>query len=516
MATASTAVRDPAGRVSELARAANPLWTALFILAAVVAFRATGTVDPDVSWQLWIAHQLNGGVRLYRDIVEANPPLWFWMAMPVDRLVSLIHLRSDHLLILMIGCSAALSLVGTNRILESVSRPSRTWLLCFAALVLVAMPWAQFGQREQIALIATLPYAALIGARRTGRSFPSGFAFAVGACAALGFALKPYFLLVPLSLDRWLLAEQGRKWRPFRAETIALATVGLLDAVALAVFARAYVSIELPLLLLAYEVTGAERMLDLFQPAVLTGLVTLLLLLAHGRAVRSERSGFAGAMAVAATAFATAYFIQAKGWSYQAIPLAGCAGIALAAVLTADTKPRVVLLAAPALLVLPFWIAAKQAVYEPAFKDVRSGIEGLRPGDSVGFLATDPAVAWSVTLQNGLRYPSRYYGFWMMRAIVNNEHAARRDPRLTDLGRNVVEQTVEDFRCQQPKRVLVARPTPAAARQGEFDILPFFLRDPNFAELLSHYRPVWRSGTLERFDQVSPLAPARTCILRAS
>ncbi len=45
---------------------------------------AVGTVDPDVAWQLWIAHQVNHGGRLYRDMVEVNPPLWFWMALPVD------------------------------------------------------------------------------------------------------------------------------------------------------------------------------------------------------------------------------------------------------------------------------------------------------------------------------------------------------------------------------------------------------------------------------------------------
>jgi hypothetical protein len=516
MATASTAVRDPHGRVSEIARAVNPLWAALAIAAAVVAIRATGTVDPDVSWLLWIAHQLNGGARLYRDMIEANPPLWFWMAIPVDGLAGLVHVRSDHVLIPLVGCLAALSLVATDRILEPIERPHRTWLLSVAALVLVAMPWAQFGQREQIALIGTLPYAALIGARRNGCSLPRGLASCVGAGAALGFALKPYFLLAPLSLELWLLAGRGREWRPIRVETIAVVAVGSLYAVALLLFARDYLSIELPLLLLAYRVTGAERVVDLFQPAVLTGLATLLLLLAHGRLVRSERSGFAGAMTIAAAAFAAAYFVQAKGWSYQAIPLAGCAALALAALVTAERRPRIVLLAAPALLCLPFWLAAKDAMREPPFADARQGLEGLRRGDSVGFLATDPAFAWSVTFQDGFRYPSRYYGFWMMRAVVNNERAARPDPRLTELGRRVVEQTVQDFRCDPPRRILVARPAPVAAKRSEFDILPFFLRDPHFAELLSHYRPVRRSKNVERFDQLSPLAPGSNCIRRVT
>ena len=57
---------------------------ALAVTVLVTAWRTAGTVDSDVSWQLWIARQLNGGARLYRDIVEVNPPLWFWMALPVE------------------------------------------------------------------------------------------------------------------------------------------------------------------------------------------------------------------------------------------------------------------------------------------------------------------------------------------------------------------------------------------------------------------------------------------------
>lgn len=517
MATASTIARDPRGRGGKFTAAllANPLCVALAIVAAVVTVRSFGTVDADVSWQLWIAHQLNRGVHLYRDIVEANPPLWFWMAMPIDWLASLVHVRSDHVLILGIGCCAALSLAATNRLLDAIRRPSRTLLLGYAALVLVAMPWLQFGQREQIVLIVTLPYAALIGARRVGKPVTIPFAFLVGLGAALGFALKHYFLLVPIFLEIWLLVGQGRKWRPLRPETIAVVAVGIFYAAAFALFARDYFSVQLPLILLAYGVTGAERVVDLFQPAVLTGLATLALLIASARTSRSERSGFAGAMAVAAVGFAIAYFIQAKGWSYHAVPLAGCAAIALAALLTTGAKPRATMLAAPALLCLPFWIGAQQAMSaDGTGADVEHALAGLHSGDSVGFIGTDPALGWSVTLQHGFSYPSRYYGFWMMRAVVNNEEAGTPDPRLVELGKRVIADTVQDFRCVPPKRIIVARPTAGAAAAGDFDILAFFLRDPQFGRLLAHYRPIQRTS-VETYGLVSPLDAGRDCVRRA-
>lgn len=516
MASVSTiAPRGDAGRLLAIALD-HPLRTALAIVAAVVALRAPGTVGSDVSWQLWIAHQLNGGVRLYRDVVETNPPLWFWMGVPVDWLSELLHVRSDHVLIVLIGGLAALSLTATSRILDGMDRQSRCLLLGFAALVLVGIPWLQAGQREQIALIGTLPYAALVGARRTGRAVSWKLAAAIGIGAALGFALKHYFLLVPVLLELWLFAGQRKRWRPVRPETLAVAAVGLAYAAAFGLFARDYLTGALPLILLAYGVTGAERFIDLLQPAVLTAAATLAIVAAHPRLLRSEGSGLAAAMAVASIGFAGAYFIQAKGWSYHAVPFAGCAAIALAASLAGGARPpRWAALAAPALLVLPFWIAAQQAMTEPPTDiDVRGAVEGLHAGDSVGFIGTDPALGWNVTLQDRFLYPGRYNGFWMMRAVVRNEAARSPDPRLSALGAQAVRQTVHDFRCAPPIRIVVARPSHEAVRRGEFDILRFFLRDSEFARLLAHYRPVSRTS-VQVFERATPLERGSNCLRRA-
>ena len=515
MASASIPASDhryrTAGIVAAIAR--KPLWPALALVAAIVSVRACGSVDADVSWQLWVAHQLNGGARLYRDVVEGNPPLWFWMGMPVDALAQLTHVRSDHVLIALVGCCAALSLAATDRLLRAMPERRRALLLAYAALVLVAMPWLQFAQREHIALIGALPYAALIAARRNGRVASVSLALLVGAGAALGFALKHYFLLVPISLELWLAISLRKAWRPFRPETIAVAAVGIVYAAAFAFFAPDYFSVTLPMLILAYGATGAERAIDLFQPAVLTGLATLALLIAFRGTLRSERTGIAAALIVAAIAFAAAYFIQSKGWSYHAVPLAGCAAIALAASLTAEQKPRFMALAAPALLLLPLWIGAQQAMrHQETSPDVLQAVAGLHPGDSVAFIGTDPAFGWPVTLQRGFRYPSRYSSFWMMRAVVKNEAAGGANAGLAEFGRRAVRETVEDFRCDPPKRIIVARPPVASS--GEFDILAFFHRDPEFSRLLAHYRPIQRTS-VETFELAAPLGRTGSCIRRA-
>jgi hypothetical protein len=481
------------------AAAASPLVPALLVVVAATALRLSGTVDSDVAWQLWIAHQLNGGATLYRDIIEINPPLWFWMALPIDWLATHLGTRIETMLILAIGAASMVSLTATHRLLFGLDRGRKALLLAYAALALTVVPWMHVGQREQIVLIATLPYAALIACRREARAVPARFAALIGAGAALGFALKHYFLLAPALLELWLVIADRRSWRILRPEIIAMAAVGAIYACAALLWDPDYFTSVLPMVRLAYGDTGAPSISGLFQPALLVAFAMLALVALN----RDQLSGtaFAQSLTIAAVGFAGVYFLQAKGWTYHAIPLLGCASLALAALLAQKRAVSPELYAAAAaLLSLPLVLAWEDSRYEPLpSPDLEQALSGTHPGQSVGFVATDPALAWSVTLQRGYLYPSRYMGFWMLRAVVE-KHA---DPRLRSLGSRVIRETVIDLRCAPPVRIIVARPRPGPESAGSFDILPFFLRDAEFARFLAHYRPVSRTS-VEEFDLAHP------------
>ena len=487
---------------------ARPLLIALLIIIIATALRAPGSVEPDVAWQLWIGRQLDHGARLYADITDTNPPLWFWMAMPVARLSELFNIRSDHVLIGLIGCAAALALIATNRLLGSMEPFRRALFLAYAALTMVVMPWVDIGQREHIVLIGTIPYAALIAARRSEHRIPNGVAIGIGVGAALGFALKHYFFVVPVLLEAWLIVGLGRKWRSIRPETIAVASVCAAYGIASLLLAQGYFTKVVPMLLLAYGATGAKRLLDLFQPDVIVALASIALLISMRRSFRSAVSGPGSALLVASVGFSIVYFIQAKGWSYHALPMLGCAVLALAASLSSNL-PRLALVATPALLCLPFTIAAQQAQRQPGLeRETEEAVRGMNAGDTVAFISADPSFGWHVIPQRKLRFVLRSNGFWMMQAIVTNELRGGSDPRLTALGRNIVSGATADLECRPARRIIVARPSVAAARAGEFDILTFFLRDPEFASVLAHYRPVERTS-VEVFELASSL-PRRT------
>ena len=506
MNAASPAAGQPLERAQFAAlKRFRPLAMALFVTAVITALRMTGTVDSDVAWQLWIAGRMHAGASLYRDIVEINPPLWFWMALPVDRTATICHVRPETVLITAMGALVALSLAATDRLSQHLPSGRRTLLLSYAALILMAMPWAHVGQREQIVLIGTLPYAALIAARQQCRTVPLLLAFLIGTGAATGFALKHYFLIVPALLELWLIASRGRRWLAIRPETLAIAAVVFAYGAAIVFFAGDYLTKMLPLIRLAYGVTGLSGPHHLFGPFAIVGLTPLSFVAAQSRWTNKARAPLTFALLVTAFAFAAVYFLQAKGWPYHAIPLIGCSSLALAALLVeTDSYPATMRTFGPALLIVPLVLAAEEQTQQPLPNgDLLEAVSEVHPGETVAFLTTENAVPWSVTLQHRLRYPSRYMAFWMMRAVVSNEQTLKPDPRLTTLGRRIVSETVQDFECTPPRRIIIDRPR---AGDQTFDILPFFLRSADFAALMSHYR-VLRRTSFETYELTSRLPP---------
>lgn len=469
---------------------------ALLLIAVLALLRIPGSVDTDVAWQLWIAHRINNGAGLYTDIVEVNPPLWFWMALPVDAVAGWLSIRPEPVLIVAVSFATACSIAATERLLPpGITKLHRILLLSYVALVLVFLPWLHAGEREQFALIAAVPYTALLAARHDGRHVPRGLAIAVGASAAMGFALKHYFLLVPLFLEAWLLASR-RPWSWRRPETLALAGAGLAYGAAILLMVPDYLRQIVPLVRLTYGPVGAPGFGYLFGAYTTVGLLLFGGAIAAARGAPPSERSLATAILIATAGFIGAYFIQSKGWLYHAVPIIGGAAIAFAALVAQVRGPSAMMrVAAPGLLLLPVAISAEEqrhpSLPTPAIVHT---VDGMRPGQSVGFLMVESATAWSVTLQHQLRFPSRYMGFWMLNAVVLNEQRPRPDPALAQLGRDVIANTVTDFRCLPPRRIIVDRPPLAKRMRGSFDILSFFLRDPDFAQIFRHYRLVSEDG----------------------
>lgn len=466
---------------------------ALWILLYALMFDLP--VSHDVVWQMWIARQLSHGATLYVDILEINPPLWFWLAVPVERIAGFLGVPSVHALIAAVFLQIGFAIALLSRLIPDMTDSRRCAVLAAALVALVIVPLPDFAQREHLALIGALPYLALVSKRSGGVSVSWPLAIAIGAFAAPAFALKHYFLLVPLLLELWLLIRTRRAWSPFRPEIIVLVVAAGLYAAAVFAFAPGFLEVIVPMVRVAYD--GYEASLA-FQ----IGNLWVALWIVAGFAIwcyRGSLDALSTASLIAAAAFCLSYFLQQKGWRYHGAPVSSSLFFALTLLLTRMPAGRARLIpgwpVAPAALLIVVH-SLQLGPYSNRHAE-RMGLllADLEPGEPVLMLAANPSRIWPAVEDLGLTWPSRHFAFWMTNAF----HFAQADGsplsgELDALARDVRTQTVEDIACNPPAVILVDSFARSPAR--DFDIVTFFELNADFKELFARYTV---SETLARF-----------------
>lgn len=489
---------SPAVSVSPSPRAAPvwPLAVALLLVVAAGVFLWNAAIVNDVAWQLWVARQLAHGVALYTDIVEVNPPLWFWAAIPIVNLAQLVGASSYHLLLL---CVLVLDIVALLlvRVLCRDLQSGVLIVLGFPIVTLFAF-LDVFGQREHLTLIAILPYLVLVARRADGLAGSRVTAIACGILAAFGVALKPHFLLVPVALELLLLVRTRRL--PLRPENIALGGSLAVYALSVVLFASAYFATIAPMIALAYQGYDQPILVQLDQPVVAMACLVLLSLPLYGW----PRSSIAQVLSVAGTAFLGAYFLQNKGWRYHSVPAMGCFAFAIIAE-AEQFRWHVRSLAQRS--VLPLAVLAWLCVIFPLAQALRldhranalRATSDLRPGDVVGVLSTSGARYWPIPEERHFVWPSRYMTYWMLIHAIEVSHTARPEPAIIKLIRDVRGNAAHDLACHPPRRILEDRYNIAFLKTG---LVTFFSADPNFEKLMRSYRRGPDYGEFATYDLV--------------
>jgi putative flippase GtrA len=486
------------------------LWAATAVLMTNVA------VSHDIVWQLWIARQLLGGASLYRDIIEINPPLWFWMATPVQALADAFSVQAKPLMVAAVLGWSGITLVTVALLLSGTEARSQAAVLIAVLVATTIIPVPDFAQREHLALLAAIPYAFLISQRAEGQSVSFPLAACIGLLAAVGFALKHYFVTVPLLLEIWLLARHGRMWRPFRPETFALGLSAIVYVTAVLTLTPNYLSDIVPLVALAYH--G-------YETSLLNQLSNYHLILWAVAAVALTRlrplPTATIALILAAAGFCFSYFVQAKGWTYHAVPATGCLLVAVTVALQAKSGGAINRLwraqpYAVAAIALPVVFAIVDGPYRnPNAATLLPELQLAKPGSPVLGLVTNPSRVWPMVDQGGFLWPSRHFTYWMLRAIaMDRADPASDDPRIVALAERIKRDTIEDMRCNPPEIIAVSiADTVPSFRAYGFDVLAFFKEDDELRRWLDNYQGarVGKEIVLHRKPDWTPPAPPTGC-----
>jgi hypothetical protein len=387
-----------------------------------------GTV-PDTSWLITVIERIDAGERLYRDVIETNPPFSIWLYVLPVQFANLIGIAPESAVRLytILICLAGTSLTGWMLVSGRILKPRSATivsLILFSIAVLIS--GNAFTERDQIGAVLALPLFALAAWRIAGpetRS-PGPLHWLTAAIGASVFAMvRPYYAVVIIAVALYLALRQ-RNIRMLFLPEFVLAGVGTAGYLVLIYFLYpAFFATLLPLL--------RETYIAYRQP---TGLLLLFatpwLVLPFAYAFRRpwiQPPGPSDVLMVASLAAWLPYFMQGKGWPYHAYPamLFGSAALVVGIAILFEkhgSGPKLdhVVIAVVAILVAHLRFAASE---KPADALVAAALRhGEQP--TVGMLGGGIDAGHPLTRMINGRWIEPYCSDWIAAYAIRREKMA--------------------------------------------------------------------------------------------
>ncbi len=487
------------GAAHRKARVLAPWLMIVAVFAAAVLLRQALPFNVDVSWWLTVSERMLDGQRLYVDILETNAPMASSVYLLSVVLACLTDVRPEVTIDALIFVLIAASLTLTWRILQHSSlggRAAAGALAAWAAVLLGVLPMYDFGQREHLALIAMLPALGVYILRGDRKEVTPSAILIAGLSAAITMNFKPYFACA-IGFSILAAAAQARDWRVvFAPENWIAAALVVLHGICTFVFYPEYFTIVYPLVRDVYLLLKAPLLALIVTSATTVWVGSVLIVLAlQNRQRKPDTASFV--VLAASFGFAVAFFVQRKGWSYQAYPMVALALMAVGCAIAAIDQERArswrlhagVGFAAAAMFVKACtWFNADVDV-----RQIEDQVARLGPHPKILVLSAAAVIGYPLvrTLQG--TWVSRQEALWareiVRRSRMDQSIDAQTATRLDVYVERERAGLIEDFRKQPPDVILIDN------RNSDWGRWAY--ADPEISALLKPYRSV---QTIEGID----------------
>lgn len=299
----------------------RPLPWVFAVLLASVLIQTHSLMNWDVSWLLRCGQSMLQGGRYYYDFAETNPPLIIWLGFIVIGFSKLVHCSLHASLLFFYYLIGLFSLALSASFLKKiVKQPAE-----YASIVLglsvgyFLLCGTILGERECFAIMFAVPYFCMRATALSDVNISPLLRGFVILFSALGFFLKPYFLL-PLILVEFYAAVRARKLRALLSvELVSFFVLGCLYLFLIAYFNVEYYTKMLPLVATLYlPFWQAKWSLLLFYNACFAWIIIFLFACV---ALRDIKGVFIRIWLIAAAGYLWGgYFIQHKIWYYHLYP----------------------------------------------------------------------------------------------------------------------------------------------------------------------------------------------------
>jgi hypothetical protein len=521
------------GALPALLERRSVLWSiAAVVVGVTVAAQLASLATPDIAFLLYTGGRVLDGARMYRDIVEINPPLIVWLNVGVVGLARMLHL-SDLLLyrlltVLILG-GFLLYLRRIMMLYALTDAPMvRRYLQALLCIALFPLAGVDFGEREHLVIALLLPFVFLVVARARGRWVPDLEEAGIGLLAGLGVALKPHFGLVWLALE-WL---RRRRATPDRGHltpaTAAVLTSLALYLVAIVAFTPEYLVVA-AVLGPAYARFLSDPFLHLLATAPGAPLVFFALLALVALRRRLSQPLLPGILALSMFAAFLAGAAQQKGLPYHFFParVLALALLGLLATTVVGTDWRLSerlygrllgpLVATMVLVTLGsnlLAIAGGGAEVRRERRetlDLATFVQAHARGRPVGVLSWHLGSTFPLIYYAGVPLASRFPHLWILPAsywdtLVRGAELRYHDvDAMSEPERWMYSSVRDDLLAARPELLIVLRPARDVAANGlrRVHYIRYFERQSDLAELFTHYQLAAEKGEFDIYQRVA-------------
>jgi len=439
-----------------------PLLLIGVVFAIAILLRQVVPLNTDVSWLFVIGERMLDGQRLYRDIIEINPPMAPFAYLPGVALARVLGVDPRHVIDAQLLLLAAASLFAVSRILRlSPSLPPLNWgpLAIWAAAVVTVLPMHVFAQREHMAMLTFLPALAVYAMRSNREPLPLWAILIAGVGAGITLAFKPFFT-VPAAFCILFAAIRSRSWLTlFAPENIITAVLVITVSVSTYLFYPEYFTVTYPLVRDTYLSWSMPASVIFLNDATLVFAIAMVSVLL----ARQNRTSdpLLLVIVLAAAGFAISFFLQRRGWAYHSYPMVAVALLAMGYALTAaagSRSRRGEALSALALAVA--FIVGMQWFYAGVYVGpIRQAVEGLKPHPRILVLSGEAAIGHPLVRDINGVWVSRQENLWIREFVrLTRERTvvdAATDAKLNDYLALERKWLIEDFKKLPPDLVLV-------------------------------------------------------------
>lgn len=450
-------------------------------------------INHDTSWYLVATKKWLAGAQLYVDIVEVNPPLNFYLTVPVIYLAALTGLSETNAQYLFLSGLMAISLIWVWRLLLQHATLDLTRRVLMLTAVAAAMSFpavASAGQREHLMVILVMPYLLgyilLPGAGR-GKSGMARAAF-----AAIGICIKPHFLLIPVTLTVTEILLT-RSLRPvISGANLTIFLIGAAYVGAAALLHPEYFTSIIPTAMLVYGAYGFDtatvyRSLAPIVPGLFLAASMFACLYGLGR-----QMAFPVAAVFAACGI---YFAQWTGYRYQALPVHAFVMVGLVWLIVQSHPVRALSILSAVGLLACANVAFQNGFYRNLMTEsLLPTVLAETPNPRIMLFSSSLGPSFPLITEANAEWTSRYPALWLVPGAVNSlmatdcNNAPEHCKQLQYIQNGTRWDIVDDFVRSDPNILIFDTYPPYVYLP--FSFFDFLSGDPRFSNEMRQYRVI--------------------------